>query len=734
MSDPIRRLDRVESHGIQIARVLYDFVNHEALPGTGVVQERFWGGLATLIQDLSPRNAQLLQRRDQLQEQIDAWHHAHPGPDFDAELYRRMLEDIGYLQSEGDSFTIDVHKVDAEIAHIAGPQLVVPLDNARYAIHAANARWGSLYDALYGTDAISEENGAGRTKGYNPVRGAKVIAFARDFLDQHFPLLGCSHRDVASYTVSMRGLSVRLQDGRSAALQDPSEFVGFQGDAESPGAILLVHHKLHVEIQFDRDQSLSRNDAAGVSDIVLESAITTIQDCEDSVAAVDAGDKVHIYRNWLGLMKGTLETSFYKDGKILQRTLNPDRRYQTAAGDEVELPGRSLLLVRNVGHFMMTDAITLGDLPVPEAFIDAAATALIAKHDLLRSGPLCNSRQGSIYIVKPKMHGAEEVAFADELFEQIENLLALPRHTIKIGIMDEERRTTLNLKECIRAARRRVVFINTGFLDRTGSEIHTSMEAGPMMRKNELRKAAWLAAYERHNVDIGLLCGLPGNAQIGKGMWAMPDQMAAMLASKIAHPLAGANTSWVPSPTAATLHALHYHQINVAQVQAELVNRPRTTLEDILRPPLAARDSWNTAEVAEEIDNNVQSILGYVVRWIDFGIGCSKVPDYYDTALMEDRATLRISSQHLANWLRHGVCTAEQIEQAFRRMAAVVDKQNAGDPSYQPMSANIDHNIALAAARDLVFKGREQPDGYTETILHLRRTQRKAMLPPTRKT
>jgi malate synthase len=734
MTAPNQSYDRICCSGLQIARVLYEFVNQEALPGTGLAPAQFWSEFGTLIRELSPRNASLLTRRDQLQAQIDDWHLIHPGPDFDRESYRAMLEDIGYLQSEGESFAIDVQRVDAEIACIAGPQLVVPVDNARYAIHAANARWGSLYDALYGTDAISEDNGAARTKDYNPIRGAKVIAFARAFLDRYLPLSDGSHGEVTSYTVSRSGLSAKLQDGRSTVLQEPSAFVGFQGDAKSPGAILLVHHRLHVEIQFDRDRPISRADAAGVSDIVLESAITTIQDCEDSVAAVDADDKVRVYRNWLGLMKGSLETSFYKDGKIVRRTLNPDRSYTTATGGEVVLPGRSLMLVRNVGHFMMTDAITLGDLPVPEAFIDAAVTALIGKHDLLRSGPLRNSRQGSIYIVKPKMHGAEEVAFTGDLFDRIEDLLGLSRYTIKIGIMDEERRTTLNLKECIRAARRRVVFINTGFLDRTGGEIHTSMEAGPVMRKNDLRTAVWLEAYERHNVDIGLRCGLPGNAQIGKGMWAMPDLMAAMLASKIAHPLAGANTSWVPSPTAATLHTLHYHQVDVARVQAELIERPRAALEDLLRPPLAAGGSWNAAEIAEEVDNNVQGILGYVVRWIDLGIGCSKVPDYYNTALMEDRATLRISSQHLANWLRHGVCSAQQVEQALRRMAAAVDKQNDADPSYQPMSANFDDNIAFATARDLIFQGRRQPDGYTEAILHARRSQRKAVLTLTRRS
>src|ERR1700676_2171632 len=695
MSDPIRRPDRVESYGMQIARVLYDFVNHEALPGTGVTQEQFWSGFATLVQELSPRNAQLLQRRGQLQQQIDDWHVAHPGPDFDAESYRRMLEDIGYLQSAGEPFSIDVQQVEAEIAHIAGPQLVVPVDNARYAIHAANARWGSLYDALYGTDVISEENGAARTKGYNPLRGAKVIAFARAFLDQHFPLSECSHRDVVSYTVSTTGLSVRLQNGRSAALKQPAAFVGFQGDAESPRVVLLVHHRLHVEIQLG---------AHGVSDLVLESAITTIQDCEDSVAAVDAEDKIHVYRNWLGLMKGDLQARVAKGASPIIRRLNADRHYLTPTGKELVLPGRSLMLVRNVGHHMMCDAVSLDGSPIPETFIDAAVTALIALHDLQGAGARRNSRSGSVYIVKPKMHGPDEVAFADELFGAVEDLLALARNTLKIGIMDEERRTTVNLAECIRAAQHRIVFINTGFLDRTGDEIHTSMEAAAVLRKSELKKAVWLDAYERQNVDIGLACGLRGRAQIGKGMWAMPDLMADMLRTKISQPQAGANTAWVPSPTAATLHALHYHQVNVAQVQTLLAGRPRASLDDILTPPLAAAPRWSAADIEEELNNNAQSILGYVVRWIDSGVGCSKVPDYYNVALMEDRATLRISSQHVANWLHHEICSREKVMQALRRMALVVDRQNASDPGYSPLAADPENNIALQAACDLVFK------------------------------
>jgi malate synthase len=726
MIDSNHTLDRVSSNGLQVARVLYNFVTQEALPGTGIAPEQFWSGFGQLIRALAPRNSQLLSRRDQLQAQIDQWHRTHPGSDFDPKMYRQMLEEIGYLEPEGGPFTIDVARVDAELAQIAGPQLVVPVDNARYAIHAANARWGSLYDALYGTDAIPEDDGAKRSGGFNPVRSARVVAYVRALFDRYFPLRGCSHRDVVGYSVAATGLSALLAEGRSATLQDPSAFVGYQGAASSPSAIVLVHHRLHIEIQIDRNHLLGREDPAGVADVVIESAVTTIQDCEDSVAAVDADDKVRVYRNWLGLMQGTLHSTFKKGGKLMRRTLNPDRRYTSATGTEIVLPGRSLMLVRNVGPFMMSDAITLAGSPVPEALIDAVVTSLIGMHDLSGRGKFRNSREGSIYIVKPKLHGPEEAAFTDELFERVENLLGLARHTIKLGIMDEERRTTVNLLECLRAARHRLIFINTGFLDRTGSEIHTSMEAGVVMRKSEIRTAVWLDAYERQNVDIGLQCGLPGKAQIGKGMWAIPDHMAAMMAAKIAHPLAGANTAWVPSPTAATLHALHYHQVDVFQVQTELAQRPRASLEDILRPPLVAGISWTAAEIAEEINNNAQSILGYVVRWIDFGIGCSKVPDYSNTPLMEDRATLRISSQHLANWLRHGICSPEQVDQALRSMAAVVDLQNAGDAAYQPMCAQLDQNIAFAAARDLIFRGREQPDGYTETILHARRAQRKA--------
>lgn len=709
---------------LQVAEQIAALVENEILPGTRLTPEGFWSAADTLFAEFIPQNRALLAERDSMQTAIDQWHRAN---NFEPKAYRAFLEEIGYLLPEPADFSITTNNVDPEIAHVPGPQLVVPVMNARYALNAANARWGSLYDALYGTDVIAETDGCTRVGAYNPKRGERVIAFARRFLDQHFPLIGASHADSKAYIISDGNLLVTDGDDGTSRLEDSSQLRGFQGAPDNPNLLLLRNNGLHVEVRIDSSHPVGATDAAGICDLVLESAVTTIQDCEDSVAAVDAEDKALVYRNWLGLMKGNLEDTFRKGGSVQTRQLNQDRIYQTVTGETLTLPGRSVLFVRNVGHLMTTDAVLSaeGD-QVPEGILDGLMTAAAAIHDLEGNHGFRNSRCGSVYIVKPKMHGPAEVAFANRLFDGIEDGLGYPRNTLKIGIMDEERRTTVNLKQCIKEVSERVVFINTGFLDRTGDEIHTSMVAGPVLPKGEIKQQPWISAYEDWNVDIGLEVGFQAHAQIGKGMWAMPDLMAEMLETKDVHPRAGANTAWVPSPTAATLHVLHYHDVDVHAVQEELAQRQRASLQDILAIPVMHDRTLDDDEIQRELDNNIQGILGYVVRWIDDGVGCSKVPDINDIGLMEDRATLRISSQHIANWLHHGICSKEQVQRTMDRMAAVVDQQNASDPGYRPMAPALDQNIAFQAANDLIFLGCEQPNGYTEPLLHQRRREYKA--------